>query len=70
MATEYQEQTVREAPEIEAQKIALMRSAKAQVDAANANAANNIFLNPDFQVAGFNQAQTDAMLAGQRGIGA
>ena len=70
MATEYQEQIVREAPEIEAQKIALMRSAKAQVDAANANAANNIFLNPDFQVAGFNQAQTDAMLAGQRGIGA
>lgn len=70
MATEYQEQTVREAPDIEAQKVALMRSVKAQVDAANANAASGIFLNPDFQIAGFNKAQTDALMAGQKGIGA
>lgn len=70
MATEIQEQIVREAPDIEAAKIALMRSGKSLADAANANAAQGRYLNPDYRVAGFNQAQTNALQAGQQGIGA
>lgn len=39
-----QEQIVREAPEIEAQKLALLQSAKAQVDATNLAAQQGNFL--------------------------
>lgn len=70
MATEIQEQIVREAPDIESQKVALMRSSKALADSANANAAKGIYLNPDYRVAGMNQMQTDALRSGQQGIGA
>jgi hypothetical protein len=70
MATEIQEQIVREAPDIESQKIALMRSAKSLADSANANAAQGQYLSPDYRVAGMNQMQTNALQAGQQGIGA
>lgn len=70
MATEIQEQIVREAPDIEAAKVGLMRSAKALADSTNANAAQGRFLTPDYRVAGFNEAQTQALQAGRAGIGA
>jgi len=70
MATEVTEQIVREAPDIEQAKVAQMRSAKALADAANANAAQGRYLTPDYQVQGFNKAQTDALAAGAQGIGA
>ena len=65
-----QEQIVREAPEIEAQKLALLQSSKAQVDATNAAAAKGQYLSPDYQLAGMTQDQKDAITAGQQGIGA
>ena len=65
-----QEQIVREAPEIEAQKLALLQSSKAQVDATNAAAAKGQYLSPDYQIAGMSQNQQDAIAAGQQGIGA
>ena len=52
MATEFQEQIVREAPDIEARKIGLMDSAKALADSANLNALNGEYLTPDYEVAG------------------
>jgi hypothetical protein len=70
MATEIQEQIVREARDIEEAKVAQMRSAKALADAANANALQGRYLSPDYQIQAFNKAQTDALAAGQQGIGA
>jgi hypothetical protein len=70
MATDIQEQIVREAPDIESQKVALMRSSKALADSANANAEKGQYLTPDYRVAGMNQMQTGALQAGQQGIGA
>jgi hypothetical protein len=71
MANQVQETITREAEEIEAQKIALMRSAKAQADAAAFNAAEyGEYLTPDFQVAGMSPDQLVAMQMGRQGIGA
>lgn len=64
------EQIVREAPLIEAQKLALMQSALAQVNAANAAAAQGNYLNPNYEVAGMSANQLNAIAAGQAGIGA
>jgi len=65
-----QEQIVREAPEIEAQKLALLQSSKAQVDATNLAAQQGRYLTPNYQIAGQTQNQLDAIAAGQQGIGA
>jgi hypothetical protein len=65
-----QEQIVREAPEIEAQKLALLQSAKAQVDATNLAAQQGNFLTPNYQIAGMTQNQLDAIRGGEAGIGA
>jgi hypothetical protein len=65
-----QEQIVREAPEIEAQKLALLQSAKAQVDATNLAAQQGNFLTPNYQIAGMTQNQMDAIRGGEAGIGA
>ncbi len=65
-----QEQIVREAPEIEAQKLALLQSSKAQVDATNLAAQQGKFLTPDYQIAGMTQNQLDAIRGGEAGIGA
>lgn len=65
-----QEQIVREAPEIEAQKLALLQSSKAQVDATNLAAQQGRYLTPNYQIAGQTQNQLDAINAGQQGIGA
>jgi hypothetical protein len=65
-----QSQFVREAPEIEAQKIGLLESAKAQVDATNRAAQAGQYLTPDYQIAGMGANQTDAIALGQQGIGA
>jgi hypothetical protein len=65
-----QEQIVREAPEIEAQKLALLQSAKAQVDATNFAAQQGNFLTPNYQIAGMTQNQMDAIRGGEAGIGA
>jgi hypothetical protein len=65
-----QEQIVREAPEIEAQKLALLQSAKAQVDATNTAAQQGKFLTPNYQIAGMTQNQMDAIRGGESGIGA
>lgn len=70
MATDIQTQFVREAPEIEAQKLALMQTAKAQVDAINAAAQQGRFLAPSYQIAGFSPDQVRAMEAARMGIGA
>ena len=61
---------MREAPEIEARKLALMDAAKAQADATNKAALEGRYLTPDYQVAGLNQDQTNAIQAGREGIGA
>jgi hypothetical protein len=60
MATETQ--IVREAPEIEARKLALIDSARALI-------GTNPQL-PNYQVAGFSDAQQRALAMGQQGIGA
>lgn len=65
-----QSQFIREAPEIEAQKVGLLESAKAQVDATNKAASEGRYLNPDYQIAGMTQNQVDAIAGGQQGIGA
>lgn len=65
-----QSQFVREAPEIEAQKLALLEDAKAQVDATNLAAKSGNYLTPDYRIAGMGQNQTDAIALGQQGIGA
>jgi hypothetical protein len=65
-----QEQIVREAPEIEAQKLALLQSAKAQVDATNLAAQQGNYLTPNYQIAGQTQNQLDAIRGGEQGIGA
>ena len=62
MATETSEQIVREAPEIEAYKLGLLKSAKALAD-------KGVNL-PAYQIAGMSQAQIDAITAGKQGIGA
>ena len=61
---------MREAPEVEARKLALMDAAKAQADATNKAALEGRYLTPDYQVAGLNQDQTNAIQAGREGIGA
>ena len=55
-------QIVREAPEIEAYKLGLLKSAKGLVE-TNAQ-------QPAYQVAGMSQAQQQALTQGQQGIGA
>jgi hypothetical protein len=65
-----QEQIVRESPEIEAQKLALLNSSKAQVDATNLAATKGQFLTPNYQIAGMTQNQLDAIRGGEAGIGA
>lgn len=70
MATEFQEQIVREAPDIESRKIGLMDSAKSLADAANLNALNGEYLTPDYEVAGMSPDQLNALQMGRQGIGA
>lgn len=72
MATELSQQTqiVREAPEIEAYKRALLESSLAQVNAVNQAAQQGRYMTPGFQVAGMSQNQLDAIQAAQAGIGA
>jgi len=62
MATETSEQIVREAPEIEAYKLGLLKSAKALADKEM-----NL---PAYEIAGMEKAQLDALAAGKKGIGA
>lgn len=70
MATEIQEQIVREAPDIESRKVALMDSAKSLADIANENALNGEYLTPDYEVAGMSDDQLNALEMGRQGIGA
>jgi hypothetical protein len=70
MADTTQEQIVREASDIEQRKVALMDSAKAQIDATNAAALNGQYLTPDYEVAGMNRDQLNALDLGRQGIGA
>ena len=70
MANTVQEQIVREASDIEQAKVGLMSSAKAQVDAANAAAAQGRYLTPDYKVQGMTRDQLDAIQLGRQGIGA
>jgi hypothetical protein len=65
-----QSQFIREAPEIEAQKLGLLESAKAQVDATNLAASQGNFLTPNYQIAGMSGNQINAIRGGQEGIGA
>ena len=65
-----QSQFIREAPEIEAQKLALLESSKAQVDATNLAASQGKFLTPNYQIAGMSGNQVNAIRGGQEGIGA
>jgi trimeric autotransporter adhesin len=70
MSNTVQEQIVREASDIEKAKVGLMSSAKAQVDAANAAAAQGRYLTPDYKVQGMTRDQLDAIQLGRQGIGA
>ena len=70
MATEIQEQIVREAPDIESRKVGLMDSAKALADSANLNALSGEYLTPDYEVAGMSPDQLAALQLGRQGIGA
>ena len=70
MSNTVQEQIVREASDIEKAKVGLMSSAKAQVDAANAAAAQGRYLTPDYNVQGMTRDQLDAIQLGRQGIGA
>lgn len=70
MATEFQEQIVREAPDIESRKVALMDSAKVLADAANLRALSGEYLTPDYEVAGMSPDQLAALQMGRQGIGA
>jgi len=65
-----QSQFIREAPEIEAQKLGLLESAKAQVDATNLAGSQGRFLTPNYQIAGMSGNQLNAIRGGQEGIGA
>ena len=64
------ESIVREAPDIEAAKVGLMSSAKAQVDATNLAAQQGRYLTPNYQIAGMSPDQLNAMEVGRQGIGA
>lgn len=70
MATEFQEQIVREAPDLEARKVGLMDSAKALADATNQRALYGEYLTPDYEVAGMSPDQLAALQLGRQGIGA
>lgn len=70
MATDISTQFVREAPEIEAQKLGLLQSSKSLVDAANQAALQGRYLSPSYQIAGFSPDQVRAMEAARTGIGA
>lgn len=70
MATEVQEQIVREAPDIEAYKTGLLGSAKSLVDTANLNALSGQYLTPDYEVAAMSPDQLTALELGRQGIGA
>lgn len=70
MATDVTTQFVREAPEIEAQKLGLIQSSKSLVDAANQAALQGRYLTPSYQIAGFSPDQVKAMEAARTGIGA
>ena len=70
MATEFQEQIVREAPDLEARKVGLMDSAKALADATNERALYGEYLTPDYEVAGMSPDQLAAIQMGRQGIGA
>lgn len=70
MATDISTQFVREAPAIEAQKLALMQTALAQVNAINKAAEEGRFMAPSYQIAGFSPDQVRAMEAARMGIGA
>lgn len=70
MATEFQEQIVREAPDLEARKVGLMDSAKALADATNLRALSGQYLSPDYKVAGMSPDQLAALQMGRQGIGA
>jgi hypothetical protein len=70
MATEFQEQVVREAPDLEARKVGLMDSAKALADATNLRALQGEYLAPDYRVAGMSPDQLAALQMGRQGIGA
>ena len=58
-----QSQFIREAPEIEAQKLGLLESAKAQVDATNLAASQGNFLTPNYQIAGMSGNQVNATVS-------
>jgi hypothetical protein len=70
MATEFQEQIVREAPDIESRKVGLMDSAKSLADAANLRALSGEYLTPDYEVEGMSPDQLTALQMGRQGIGA
>lgn len=67
--TTISETVAREAEDIESRRVALMDSAKAQVDAANANLLNGQPLTPDYRVAGMSPDQLNALSLGRQGIG-
>jgi len=67
---QFQEQIIREAPEIEERKVGLMDSAKVLADAANQNALSGEYLSPDYEVAGMSPDQLAALQLGRQGIGA
>ena len=62
MATEFSEQVIREAPQIEAYKLGLLESAK--------KLSEQQLQLPAYQVAGFSEPQQQAMSLAQQGIGA
>jgi hypothetical protein len=64
------EQIVREAPEIEAYKLGLLKSGKSLVESAGANRDKGQYLLPDYKVAGMDPNQVLAIKAGEQGIGA
>jgi len=70
MATQVQEQIVREAEDIEQRKVGLMDSAKVLADAANQRALYGEYLTPDYEVAGMSPDQLAALQMGRQGIGA
>lgn len=70
MSNQIQETVTREFKDIEDQKIALMRSAKMQADAAAFNAAQGDYLTPDYEVEAMSRDQLDALQMGRQGIGA
>lgn len=67
---EVTEQIVREAPAVEAYKTGLLAAGKGLVDSAAANRAKGQYLMPDYNVAGMDALQTQALERGAQGIGA